>query len=238
MYLSDTAVAFPVAFDDMDELLRAQDLGRKLGAGGAWVLRHTALTLNAGDRVLLRGPSGAGKTILLRSLALLDPVEEGEICWRGEPVSDRDVPRFRRDVAYLHQAPVLMEGTVEENLRLPYGLVAHSDRSFEVSAVQALVAAAGLDALLLERRASELSGGERQIVALVRLLQLRPTALLLDEPTASLDADAARRVTSLVDEWAAAEPGRAFVWIGHDPALIRPIASRELSLRTGRAEAR
>ena len=68
------------------------------------------------------GPSGAGKTVLLRALALLDPLDSGTILWQGRAECGEGVPRYRKRVIYLHQRPALFEGTVEDNLRLPFGL--------------------------------------------------------------------------------------------------------------------
>ena len=81
-----------------------------------------SLEVEAGERVALQGPSGSGKTLLLRSLALLDPLDQGEVLYEGEPVADDEVPGFRRRVVYLTQAPVLVEGTVADNLALPFRL--------------------------------------------------------------------------------------------------------------------
>lgn len=217
----------------MTEQLRADGIGRRLGDGGRWALRGVSLTLGAGARILLGGPSGSGKTLLLRSLALLDPVDEGDVLWRGETIADAEVPAFRSRIVYLHQSPALVEGTVEENLRLPFSLAVHAGRRYDRGRVAALLASGGFDASLLRRRASELSGGERQIVALARALQLEPEVLLLDEPTAALDPDAAGRVTDLIETWISSDEARAFLWVGHDLDRVRSIARRVLRLDGG-----
>jgi ABC-type sugar transport system ATPase subunit len=90
--------------------------------GGRVLLDDVSLEVGAGERVALQGPSGSGKTLLLRSLALLDPLDQGEVLYEGEPVADDEVPGFRRRVVYLTQAPVLVEGTVADNLALPFRL--------------------------------------------------------------------------------------------------------------------
>ncbi|MEZ6121517.1 MAG: ATP-binding cassette domain-containing protein, partial [Pirellulaceae bacterium] len=74
----------------------------------------------AGDRIALTGPSGSGKSLLLRSLALLDEVEQGTIRWQGSLVKPHDVPRFRSHVIYVHQQASLTEGTVKDALREPF----------------------------------------------------------------------------------------------------------------------
>ncbi len=174
--------------------------------------------------------------MLLRALALLDPVDEGEVLWRGAPIADADVPRYRRSALYLHQRPALFEGTVEDNLRLAPALAGSGRWSRE--AAVARLEPLGRDAAFLRRRAADLSGGEAQIMALLRGLQLDPSALLLDEPTSALDAGAAGAVERLVDAWHAERPGeRALIWVSHDAAQAERMSSRAVRLADGRVAA-
>jgi putative ABC transport system ATP-binding protein len=202
------------------------------------VLLHTAsLALHAGDRAAITGPSGSGKSVLLRALALLDPLDGGDVRWHGNPISRHAMPRYRRNVAYVRQRPAMLDGTVEDNLRYPYSLRVYRDVSFDRERAAALVRAAGRSDDFLARRASELSGGEAQIAALVRVLQLEPEVLLLDEPTASLDPESSRAIESLVLAWFQAGDGgttqRAAVWVSHDLAQAQRVSNRHLTMRAG-----
>ena len=86
----------------------------------------------------------------------------------------------------------------------------------------------------LERHASELSGGEAQIVALIRVLQLAPQVLLLDEPTASLDPESALASEALITAWFdASATARAWVWVSHDTAQAARVGRRQLTMRAG-----
>jgi UDP-glucose/iron transport system ATP-binding protein len=218
-------------------LLRACGLERRDPKGGASLLSGICLEVSAGDRTAVVGPSGAGKTLLLRAIAMLDTIDAGFIEWNGAPVRGRAVPFFRKSVIYLHQRPAFVDGTVEDNLRLPYSLGVHRGTSFERRQAVQFLEQLGRDETFLAKNARDLSGGEGQLVALVRSLQLGPSVLLLDEPTASLDAGSTRAVEALLAGWLSERPGeRAFLWVSHDQEQARRVALRELRIEAGRIE--
>ena len=215
-------------------LLEARGIVRRDARTGATLLAATDFSLAQDERVVITGPSGSGKSVLLRSLALLDALDGGQLLWRGERVERRAIPRYRRNVAYVRQRPALVEGTVEDNLRYPYSLQAYRDVSFDRRRAAQLARTAGRAERFLEKRASELSGGEAQVTALIRVLQLEPEVLLLDEPTSSLDPDAVRAIETLVDEWFGADQAtRACIWVTHDPAQAARVGHRQLTMRSG-----
>ena len=181
------------------EILEARDLCRR--AGGRSLLSEVSLAVAPGQRVAVVGATGSGKSLLLRSLALLDPVDAGEVRFRGRPVAAAEVPGFRRQVIYLHQRPALIEGTVEENLRRALQLKVHQPRSFDLDRAGRWLSQLGRPLSFLQHSIADLSGGEAQMVALLRAIQLDPAMLLLDEPTAALDADSGRAVEQLVETW-------------------------------------
>jgi putative ABC transport system ATP-binding protein len=221
------------------QLLEARGIVRRDARTGATLLAATDFDLAQDERIVITGPSGSGKSVLLRSLALLDPVDGGQLLWRGAPIERRAIPRYRRNVAYVRQRPALVEGTVEDNLRYPYSLQAYRDVSFDRPRVAQLVRTAGRGESFLEKRASELSGGEAQVTALIRVLQLEPEVLLLDEPTASLDPDAVRAIETLVDDWFDSDhAARACIWVTHDPGQAARVGQRQLAMRSGRLVAR
>jgi putative ABC transport system ATP-binding protein len=183
------------------------------------------------------GPTGAGKTLLLRALALLDPLDEGEIQWKGHVVSGHAVPAYRREVIYLHQRPALLEGSVETNLRYPFSLRVNRGCSFDRDRILDLLESIGRAASFVEKSSRDLSGGEAQIVALLRALQFDPSILLLDEPTTSLDLGTARAIEELLLTWRSESPAdRAFLWVSHDSDQVRRVASRCLRMQGGKLE--
>jgi putative ABC transport system ATP-binding protein len=218
-------------------LLEAQSLGRRRPGDDGWLLRDINVVVRPGQRVAVIGPTGAGKTLLLRALALLDPLDQGVVRASGQPVRSEAVPSFRSTVIYLHQRPALLEGNVEANLRHPFLLNAHRKHRFDRDRVVGLLQGLVRDGSFLEKPHRDLSGGEAQIVALLRALQLDPTVLLLDEPTASLDREAVRAIEGLVDRWYAEGAGRrAYLWVTHDPVQGDRVGDRILRMRAGHIE--
>jgi putative ABC transport system ATP-binding protein len=128
------------------------------------------------------GPSGVGKSTLLRLLNRLADPTAGTVRYRGRDLHESDVLALRRDVALVPQLPALLEGTVADNVLFGPRL---AKRTADVAESLRL---AGLDPTFGPRRADALSVGEQQRVMLARTLALQPSVLLLDEPTAALDS--------------------------------------------------
>ena len=235
-------------------LIEARNIARRHPDGRRWLLEDVSLEVSAGERLSIAGPSGSGKTLLLRALAVLDPVDGGEVRFQGRPVYREAVPGFRRAVVYLHQRPALWEETVEAALRRPFSLAVHRRRRFDARQIGCLLVRLGRDNAFLAKRSADLSGGEIQIVALLRALQLDPTVLLLDEPTAALDTRTSVAVEELLLDWVRPkndsgtvpvfpqenrdcpppEPGRALDWVTHDKGQARRMTRRTLWMKDGK----
>ena len=213
--------------------LEARGLSRQTTAG-KWLLRDVFLALRPGHRAAVNGPSGSGKTVLLRALAGLDPFVSGQLLWNGNLVSRNDMSCYRSYVIYLHQRPMLHEGTVEENLVRPFTLSVHQGKSFDRVRVLKWLERIGKSPDFLELSTTKLSGGESQLVALLRALQLEPTVLLLDEPTAALDEKSSMAIEKIVNEWQASEmTRRSYVWVSHDMVQLGRVANKYWFLDQG-----
>lgn len=219
-------------------LLTARDLARRHPGTADWLYRGIDLEIEAGDRWALVGPTGSGKSLILRAIALLDPTDLGEIYWRGQTIPDDSVPEYRAHVLYLQQRSPVIEGTVEENLKLPFTMRLRQDSPYPRSQLVDLLQNLDRGEDFLTSRTTNLSGGERQMVALLRALLVSPTVLLLDEPSAALDPQTTTALERLVDAWQTqAATERAYVWVTHDAEQAQRVADRVVHLEQGLIEA-
>ncbi|ADB49603.1 ABC transporter ATP-binding protein [Conexibacter woesei] len=204
--------------------------GLRLARGAREVLRDVSFDAPKGQVTVVVAPSGAGKSTLLRCCNGLLALDAGVLLLDGGDVAASDACALRRRVGLVGQLPVMLPGTVRDNLA--YALAADDPRAAEPALLRALDAA-GLDGTFLARPAGELSGGERARVALARALTRGPELLLLDEPTAALDAAAAAHVGETLTRLA--HDGLGVVVATHDLVLAARIADRAVALRDGRA---
>jgi ABC-type multidrug transport system fused ATPase/permease subunit len=198
-----------------------------LARAGRTVLRGLSAGAAAGAVTALLGPSGAGKSTALRCLVRLEEPERGRVRVDGTDVREHDPQALRRRVGLVTQAPVMLPGTVADNLR--YATPAPLDDG----ALQAALRRSGLGDDFAQRDAVALSGGERARVAIARGLARTPQALLLDEPTAALDPARAAEIEALAVELAG--EGLAVVLTTHDVALVRRAAACAVLIAGGRA---
>lgn len=174
-----------------------------------------------GECLVIEGPSGVGKTRLLRAIADLDPAE-GYVYLEGQERREVSAPQWRKLVRYVSATPAWWGATGREHMPPDAKL-------------GGIMQAVGLDTALLDQPVAQLSTGERQRLGFVRALTDEPTVLLLDEPTSALDA----RTTGFVEDLIkfALKAGRIVVLVTHDMAQIERLAHARLLLAPTAIEA-
>jgi phosphate-transporting ATPase len=191
-------------------LLEVRDLQTK-------ILKPASFSLAAGECIAVKGPSGAGKTLLLRAIADLDP-NQGVVSLEGRDRSTIPAPEWRRMVGYVPAEPGWWAETVGEH----FG---------DWTAAVAVLTSLGFPEEAKSWPIARLSTGERLRLAIVRALIIRPKVLLLDEPTAALDAASVAAIESLIA--IPIRAGLAVLWVTHDAGQARRIARRQLAVEAG-----
>jgi putative ABC transport system ATP-binding protein len=196
-----------------------------LVSSGSPLLDRIDCWIPRGAVTALLGPSGAGKTLLLRLLNRFEEPDQGQILLDGVPLPEFDVLALRRRVGLVGQRPVALTATVADEVR-----VGRSD--LDQSELMELLRVVRLTDLDLQRSTAGLSGGELQRLSLARALAVEPEVLLLDEPTSALDAEAAAAVDEIIGSLV--DRGCAVVVVSHDLNRVRRLADHAVVLRAGR----
>ena len=148
------------------------------------ILEEISLSIEKGEHLTITGPSGSGKSSLLKLLAALVSPSSGRIVYQGRDLEDLDPVAYRREVSYCFQQPLLFGQTVRDNMAFPFEI---RQLPFDQERVLSALARLNLGPEFLEKPIKELSGGEKQRVALVRNLLFESKVLLLDEVSSGLD---------------------------------------------------
>ncbi len=182
------------------------------------------LTLQAEGVTIVMGPNGAGKTSLLKMLHGIARLSSGSVSW----ACDRQEARQRQ--AFVFQTPVMLRRTVLENLTYSLNLLKLPKARSRAQAYDwaAKIGLAGAE----NRQATVLSGGERQKLALARVLIREPDVLFLDEPCTSLDGRAMREIEALLQEQA--KRGTRIIMSTHDMGQARRLASEVIFILHGK----
>ena len=210
--------------------LEARDL--VLARRGVRVLDGVSVALSAQQIVSVEGPSGGGKTTLMRVLASMADPDSGTILVDGKDARTLPPRAYRTRIAYVLQQPPMLGGSVADNIATGPRLRGLSPPSSDIESLLDRVGLQGFGA----RSARELSGGEKARVAFARALANRPDALLLDEPTSALDPASATRVLDLVKSLAAG--GLAVLVVTHNSEHAAALGGERLVLSAGRLGAR
>ena len=196
------------------------------------VLDIETLQIQACKVSAIVGPSGGGKTTLLRILNRMNTPDSGRVFFFGEPVEQMDPVQLRRRVVMLTQMPVIFAGTVRENLLIGSRLAEKEEPAAD--AVAAIMTRVGLEKDFADD-AARLSGGEKQRMALARVMLMDPEVMLLDEPSASLDEETEIRIFDLVTEFCR-ERCKTLIMVTHSAKGFTGYYDTLIRIRDGKVE--
>lgn len=200
-------------------MIKIENIKKRFGT--LQVLKGINLTVNDGEIISIAGPSGAGKTTLLQIIGTLDKPDEGNVCYNGTDVfslKEKELSQFRnKNIGFIFQFHQLLpEFTALENVCIP-AMIAKTDKREYMKRAKELLDFLGLKDRM-EHKPSELSGGEKQRVAVARALINRPAVILADEPSGSLDTKNKEELHKIFFNLRK-ETGQTFIIVTHDEQL-------------------
>lgn len=215
-----------------NEMLRIDNLTKKFGNNV--ILDGISESIKKGEKIVIIGPSGGGKSTFLRCLNLLDKPDSGTIYFEGADITDKktNINAIRQKMCMVFQHFNLFPHlTVLKNITLaPVTLKLMSQKQADEKALE-LLARIGL-ADKANAYPSGLSGGQKQRIAIVRTLAMNPEMILFDEPTSALDPEMVGEVLNLMKELA--DDGMTMVVVTHEMGFAREVATRVLFMDSGK----
>lgn len=175
-----------------------------------------SFSVEQGDRIVLKGESGGGKTTLMRLLLGFETPDDGSLMYRGETLTGSTLRKFRRQCAWLPQDLNIGTGTVQEVILFPFRFKKSGNRMPDKQRINETLSDLGLEADLLSKAYSDLSTGQRQRVGIALCILLDKPVMLLDEPTSALDQTSKEKAADRIFS----NPDRTVISTSHDPFWI------------------
>ena len=199
-----------------------QDVTKKFGS--LTVLDGMSLDIYEHEVVVLCGPSGGGKSTLLRTINGLEKIDSGKIIYRGQEVTHRNIREIRKHIGMVFQQFNLFSNlTVKDNLLIAPVKTQKKNKDEMLQKAKEYLEVFGI-ADKLDAYPHQLSGGQKQRVAIVRALMLEPDLMLFDEPTSALDPEMIKEVLDAIRRLS--QSGMTMVIVTHEMGFAREVASR------------
>jgi putative ABC transport system ATP-binding protein len=192
------------------------------------ILKDITISINQEDYISVVGPSGSGKSTFLKLCCHLISPTEGTILYKNKSIMEHNPMELRKNIAYCFQTPYLFGETVVDNISFPYHL---RNTKMDFKRVEELLVLFNLDKEYLEKDVKNLSGGEKQRIALIRTLLFKPEILLLDEVTSALDVDNTLIVENVMKSLN--QKGTTILWVTHNPEQSKRNAHKLLTIEAG-----
>ncbi|WP_334352328.1 ABC transporter ATP-binding protein [Companilactobacillus sp. HBUAS56257] len=197
----------------MEKVFEIRDLSYSVG--DKKILKHINLDIEKGKYITIIGPSGSGKSTLMRILASMISETSGEVLFNGRKIETYEPTKYRQRVSYAFQQPTLFGKTVRENLNFPFEV---RNQEFDEAKVKEYLQMVNLDESYVDKSVNDVSGGEKQRIALIRNLIFPPEVLITDEVTAGLDVENKTIVHEMLQRFN--QQGVTILRVTHDESEI------------------
>ncbi|MCO7175375.1 ATP-binding cassette domain-containing protein [Sporolactobacillus kofuensis] len=195
------------------------------------IIEDLDLGVESGDFISIVGPSGSGKSTLLKLCCDLISPTKGDILFHNQSVDTYIPTDLRKKISYCLQTPYLFGDKVIENIEFPFAI---RNEAHDQQRVEDLFSAFQMTTDFLQKDVKNLSGGEKQRIALIRSLLFQPEILLLDEVTSALDVANTQIVEDVIVKLNNA--GTTLLWITHNPEQSRRYANKLLTIDSGKVK--
>ena len=209
----------------MSDLIRFENVTIKVQT--KTLLSNVNFAVGSGEKAVICGKSGAGKSSVLKTLLGMYALDSGTVYFRQHALTAKTVAAIRSHTAYIGQEPLLGANTVREALLLPFRFKAHRHSPPTEEQLVAALQRLQLPADILPRDSQRVSGGEKQRIALARGLLLGKSVYLLDEVTSALDAESKQAVFDVFDD-----PSFTVLAVTHDPNWLQ-LSNRVFDMHAG-----
>lgn len=209
------------------EILKIENLTLKIG--NTEILKDISFEVNKKEIIALLGPSGSGKSSLLKTINMLNTASGGCIRYNGKDTSEIVPMDLRKKIGYVLQRATLFGNFVLDNLKYPYEL---HKKVFDMNLVEFYLEKVNLKPDILEKKPSELSGGEQQRISLIRTLLMEPEIILLDEVTSALDEENTVLIEKLI-KYENENNNVTVVFISHNNEQAKRLAHKVIYMEEG-----
>ena len=207
-------------------VLSLQNVTKKFGK--LTVLDDMSLDVHEHEIVVLCGPSGGGKSTLLRTINGLEKIDSGKIYYRDELITNKNIKEVRKHVGMVFQSFNLFDNlTIQDNLTIAPVKILKKNKQEAIAQAQKYMDTFGIGDKM-HHYPHQLSGGQKQRVAIVRSMMMEPDVMLFDEPTSALDPEMIKEVLDSIRRLA--DMGMTMIIVTHEISFAREVASRVLFL--------
>jgi ABC-type uncharacterized transport system, ATPase component len=212
----------------MENIFEVQDLSYQVGE--TKILKHIDLTVEKGKYLTVVGPSGSGKSTLMRILASMISPTSGKVLFDGKAIDTYEPIEYRQRVSYAFQQPTLFGKTIKDNLSFPFEV---RKKEFDEAKVINYLEMVNLNESYIDKSVNDVSGGEKQRIALLRNLIFPPEVLITDEVTAGLDTENKDIVHRMLNDFN--KQGLTILRVTHDESEIEDSRDK-IKIRNGEVD--